>query len=205
MVVTGRARVKVNALILDEMTDQCPFSSWLDTPLSGIKGAVEGDCAGAVGLAAGWGLAVSRVLVCCLSFCRGSSCGSPRGPTSLVGTGVLCCCGAGEDPHAHCCPSLHSAPLVPLDNRCWCQPGCGTSAQSCDATSGPQTVALSRPRDEGAACAPWRCPCPGHDSLFSPPYYKDDSMVDDVIDCALLGTFVCGSRGDCLQGPIVLC
>lgn len=79
---------------------QSSFSSWLDTLPSGIKGAVGVDCAGAVGLAAGAGLAVSRVLVCCLSFCQESSCGSLRGPISLVGTGVLCCCDAGEDPHA---------------------------------------------------------------------------------------------------------
>lgn len=77
-----------------------PSSSWLDTLPLGMAGAVEVDCAGAVGLAAGGGLAVSRVLVCCLSFCLESSCGIPRGPISLVGTGALCCCDAGEDPHA---------------------------------------------------------------------------------------------------------
>lgn len=44
---------------------QSPFSSWLETLPSGIKGAVEVDFAGAVGLAVGGGLAVSRVPVCC--------------------------------------------------------------------------------------------------------------------------------------------
>lgn len=97
----GCGQVRVNALILDEMTDpgQSPFSSWLDTLPLGIKGAVEVDCAGA----AGGGLVVSRDLVCCLSFCPESSCGSLRGPISLVGTGGLCCCDVGEDPHAQSC------------------------------------------------------------------------------------------------------
>lgn len=85
----------------ETLPDQSPFSSWLDTLPSGIKGSVEVDCAGALGLAAGGGLVVSKVPVCCLSFCLRSSCGSLRGPISLVGTGVLCCCGAGEDPHAN--------------------------------------------------------------------------------------------------------
>lgn len=101
----GHGQVKVNAGIQDEMTDQgpSPFSSWLDSHPSGIKGAVGVDCAGAVALAAGGGLAVSRVLVCCLPFCLGSSCGSLRGPISPVGVGVPCCCDAGEDPHARSC------------------------------------------------------------------------------------------------------
>lgn len=57
------------------------------------------DCAGAGGPAAGGGLAVSRALACCLSFCLGSSCGSLRGPISPMWTGVLCC-DSGEDHRA---------------------------------------------------------------------------------------------------------
>lgn len=96
-------QVKVNASIQDEMTDQgqSPFSSWLDTLPWRIEGAVELDCA--VGLAAGGALAVSKVLVCCLSSCLESSCGSLRGPISLEGTGVPCCCDAGEVLHAESC------------------------------------------------------------------------------------------------------
>lgn len=59
---------------------------------------MEVDCG--VDLAADGGLAVSRVLVCCLSFCLESSYGSLREPISPAGTGVLCCCGEGEDPRA---------------------------------------------------------------------------------------------------------
>lgn len=97
----GRGQVKVNALIQDEMTDQGQglFFSWIDT----LPWRVEVDCAGAVGPAAGGELAVSRLLVCCLSFCQESSCGSLRGPISPVGTGGLCCCDAAEDPHAQSC------------------------------------------------------------------------------------------------------
>lgn len=93
-----KGRVRINRLHRPDQ-GQSPSSSWLDTLPGGIKGAVEVDCAGAVGLAVG-GEAVSRVLVCCLSSCLESSCGSLRGPISRVGTGVLCCCDAGEDPHA---------------------------------------------------------------------------------------------------------
>lgn len=112
VVVMEHGRLKGNALIPDEMTDQGQnlSSSWLDTPPGGTKGAVEVDCAGAVGLSAGEGLAVSRVPVCCLSFCLESSCDSLMGPIFLAGTGVLCCCDADEDLHAlRCwprCPSL---------------------------------------------------------------------------------------------------
>lgn len=102
VVVMERGRLKVNALILDETTDQGQnlSSSWLDTLPGGTKGAVEMDCAGVVGLAAGEGQAVSRVLACCSSFCLESSCDSLMGPISLAETGVLCCCDAGEDLHA---------------------------------------------------------------------------------------------------------
>lgn len=156
----GHDQLKVHVLMQDEMTDQgqSPFSSWPDTLPWGIAGAVEVGCAGAVGLASGGGLAVSRVLACCSSFCQESSCGSLRGPISPVGTGVLYCCDAGETPHTsccwHCCPSLGSALLVLLDNRWCCQLCCGMSVLSCDARSGPQTAALCHPRDVEAVCAP---------------------------------------------------
>lgn len=54
----------------------------------------------------------------------------------------------------HCCPSLCSGLLALLDNCCWCQLGCGMSAWSCDASSGPQTAVLCHPKDVEAVCAP---------------------------------------------------
>lgn len=65
-----------------------------------MKSALEVDCAGAVGLAAGGGPAFSRVLPCCSSFCLESSYGILRGPIGPLGTGAPCCCDAGEDPRA---------------------------------------------------------------------------------------------------------
>lgn len=62
----------------------------------------------------------------------------------------------------HCSPSLRSALLVPLDNRCWCRLCCGMSVWGCDASSGPQTTALFHARDVEAVGAPLRQPCPGH-------------------------------------------
>lgn len=151
--------VKVTSLIQDEITDQgqSPSSSLLDTLPSGIKGVVEVDCAGAVGLAAGGGLAFSKVLACRSAFCLGSSCDSLRGPISPVLTEVLCCCDAGEDLHAqscHCCSSLRSDLLVLLGNCCCCRLGCGMSVWSRDASSGPLIVALYHPTDAEVVCVP---------------------------------------------------
>lgn len=197
----------VNVLIRDKMTDQGQslFSSWLDSLPLGTEGAVWMDRAGAAALAVGGGgPAVSRVPACCLPSCLRSSCGSLRGPTSLAGAAVPCCCGACEDFH-DCCPSARSGLLVPLDNHCWCRLGCGMSVWSCDASCEPQTAALYRPKFAAAAGGPLRCSCPEHGSLVCPPCCKDGWILNGVMDCALLGIFLCGSRADCLQEPIVLC